>query len=782
MKTLLLFVVLLLAAPAPRARAATGENLDQTFQAAILAEEARRDLSAAIRGYEEVVAKVDAQRTLAATAVFRLGECYRKIGRTNDAVGQYQRLIRDFPTEETLARLARENLVALGQLQLSPSAGKPANIADDGLTPPTGSEEAEIRRLRTLLDRSPDLLNAATPPDSKTPLILAAERGQLAVVQALIGWGAAVDRKANRGETALIAAARSGHKAIVEALLDAKADPQIATRDGTTALAAAVGRRYDVVVATLLSRGAKPGNEPEHSALFAAIESVQTNMIERLVQAGADVNGERPRSTIGVNSRPSTPLEAAVSLSLGNIAPVVRTLLRLGAIPTGTDQQNPLTIYYWGGAPDPGLLQELIQASPKENRPEGLLDRLLIDAVRNENKVGTLPVLLAGGASLNSPIVALETGSPLICLAAETATPRALEILLSAKPDLTVVNHDGQTALHIASIWGKVKNVELLLQAGADPNTLDPRDATPLTYVRQQIGHFSPTPQRSAPGALVAGAVPMPPPGTAMVARGNAPASLKDYQAAEALLLAHGAREDVVRRLQITAYRGTLQSRILRRSGDDPAPRLSDILLLAFAGNGWPWPQLNALRIDRLATGGKSETTLDIPPDWMNQQDCDWNIPLQWGDAIQIPEEDHVQGQGWAGLPDAASDSLLRCSSRRIKLVIKDETHQIELFPSQPSRRRNVGPPGMPVRIAAPVTNPGPGSPAIKAPDSLNVCQLWPVLEQSRVLRLSSDLTRVRVTRAATGQTWTLDAANDPRAQMFWLLDGDRIEVPEKQL
>jgi len=96
----------------PDVRAA--ESLEQAFQSALLAEEARRDIDAAIRGYEAVLAQVDAQRAIAATAVFRLGECYRKVGRTNDAVAQYQRLLRDFPAESTLARLSRENLLALG--------------------------------------------------------------------------------------------------------------------------------------------------------------------------------------------------------------------------------------------------------------------------------------------------------------------------------------------------------------------------------------------------------------------------------------------------------------------------------------------------------------------------------------------------------------------------------------------------------------------------------------------------------------------------------------------
>jgi hypothetical protein len=62
------------------------ETLTQTFQQALFEEEANRNLAAAIEGYEAVVKRLDEQRQLAATAVFRLGECYRNLGQNNDAV------------------------------------------------------------------------------------------------------------------------------------------------------------------------------------------------------------------------------------------------------------------------------------------------------------------------------------------------------------------------------------------------------------------------------------------------------------------------------------------------------------------------------------------------------------------------------------------------------------------------------------------------------------------------------------------------------------------------
>jgi hypothetical protein len=69
---------------------------------------------------------------------------------------------------------------------------------------------------------------------------------------------------------------------------------------------------------------------------------------------------------------------------------------------------------------------------------------------------------------------------------------------------------------------------------------------------------------------------------------------------------------------------------------------------------------------------------------------------------------------------------------------------------------------------------------------------LWGVLQNSGLLRASSDLSRVKVKRAgsqAQAQELTLDcsSASSPGVDFwlrdgdFWLRDGDVVEVPERQ-
>src|ERR1700679_1523178 len=77
-------------------------------------EQANRNLDAAITDYQALAMQFDRNRQIAATAIFRLGECYRMQGRTNEAAAQYQRILNDFSDQQTLATMSREDLTGMG--------------------------------------------------------------------------------------------------------------------------------------------------------------------------------------------------------------------------------------------------------------------------------------------------------------------------------------------------------------------------------------------------------------------------------------------------------------------------------------------------------------------------------------------------------------------------------------------------------------------------------------------------------------------------------------------
>ncbi|MBF2055228.1 MAG: ankyrin repeat domain-containing protein [Candidatus Sericytochromatia bacterium] len=122
-----------------------------------------------------------------------------------------------------------------------------------------------------------------------TPLIMAAAGGQLAMVKQLMQAGAQRDAIEEIGNTALMWAAFWGHLQVVDWLLASGADVSQHNRDGNDALLLAaqggVGpRSRELVVpkAPLTPAGRLLSDQ------FASSEEVR--LIERLLQAGADVN------------------------------------------------------------------------------------------------------------------------------------------------------------------------------------------------------------------------------------------------------------------------------------------------------------------------------------------------------------------------------------------------------------------------------------------------------------------------------------------------------------
>ncbi len=86
----------------PSVAFAATNDLSGLLQKGLFEEEANRNLDAASAAYETLVQQFDQDRRLGATAVFRLGEVYRKQNKTNEAVLQYERIIRDFAEQTTL--------------------------------------------------------------------------------------------------------------------------------------------------------------------------------------------------------------------------------------------------------------------------------------------------------------------------------------------------------------------------------------------------------------------------------------------------------------------------------------------------------------------------------------------------------------------------------------------------------------------------------------------------------------------------------------------------------
>ena len=103
--------------------AAAQDRLAETLRKGIAAEESQKDQAAAMESYKSVIAQFDEGRKTAATALFRMAECYRKQHKDAEAKAAYQRLTEQFADQAKLAGQARKAL-ASNYPAPSPEAGR----------------------------------------------------------------------------------------------------------------------------------------------------------------------------------------------------------------------------------------------------------------------------------------------------------------------------------------------------------------------------------------------------------------------------------------------------------------------------------------------------------------------------------------------------------------------------------------------------------------------------------------------------------------------------------
>jgi tetratricopeptide (TPR) repeat protein len=107
MRTLLTVAVFVSVA----ALAGAQDRLADQLNKSIVLEEAGGNPERAIQAYKAIVAQFDEDRKVAATALYRLAECYRKAGMRTEAQAAYQRIVREFGDEAALAEPSRRQLM-----------------------------------------------------------------------------------------------------------------------------------------------------------------------------------------------------------------------------------------------------------------------------------------------------------------------------------------------------------------------------------------------------------------------------------------------------------------------------------------------------------------------------------------------------------------------------------------------------------------------------------------------------------------------------------------------
>ena len=155
------------------------------------------------------------------------------------------------------------------------------------------SDRGDLALVRDLVGQGVDP-NAQIPGYvvGETPLMAAAEEGREDVTQFLLSLPATnLEARGEGGWTALLVASSNGHLNIVKLLLDHGADPEAVTVSGTTPLMAAAREGREDVAQFLLSLpniNLEARDEDGWTALLAASINGHLNIVKLLLDRGAD--------------------------------------------------------------------------------------------------------------------------------------------------------------------------------------------------------------------------------------------------------------------------------------------------------------------------------------------------------------------------------------------------------------------------------------------------------------------------------------------------------------
>ncbi|KAK0672102.1 ankyrin repeat-containing domain protein [Cercophora samala] len=363
--------------------------------------------------------------------------------------------------------------------------------------------------------------------DNKTPLMVAIEHNKSVVALALVRRGADVNGSDSRGRTPLHMAAKKNSKAVVQTLLNNGADANAYDTEGNTPLTDAVCREdreiqpidTSVLRVLLQPNGSTVAADPtfgtqgknhtplhhaasqgllddlrimmtlscsrrarecavldfmERTPLWFAAKHGFLEVVEFLITSGADVNqrsshSEKPTALWAASNHPAT----------------ADFLLVSGADPNQTNNEGYTLLHRacWSGN---ALLAGMLlrhKADPTVRDKDGMQPLHYASSEGHE----TLVIMLlerreTPGIDINC---ANNTGTTPLMLAAEQGHDFIIKLLVNHVPlaDIRQRDHFGCDAFYYACARGHILCAAYLLGCGADINTRNGKDNTPLHAV-----------------------------------------------------------------------------------------------------------------------------------------------------------------------------------------------------------------------------------------------------------------------------------------------------------
>ncbi len=535
-----------------------------------------------------------------------------------------------------------------------------------------------------------------------------------------------------------------------------------------SALHMAASRTFPRITALLLTNGANVeildanGETPLH---VAAAKGATNNLLQ-LIRAGADVNSLGDERQTGR----ATPLFLATE---ERHIDAVRLLLENGANPNlpahfrGRSGVPPLLLAAEAGNPE--ITSLLLKGGAEIEAKDSEGNTALSLAIQSSNP-DTVKILLDNGATPNTQF----RGYPVLSLSiADRQNNGVLAELLRAKADVNAFDHAGETPLHRAVRMKRKDFVEQLLVAGADPNLRNKEGKTPLDLSLQPpvpvipIAGLDRSAQSASPSEIAA-----------LLRKHGALDDLPDFDAIRITRQGFSQPLSVFRKGELTNQFTLLEtvmhfySETSKMAGHDSFP--SPTWAMAFPD----FERVIIRRPSRKPGDKEQEIKVNLLRD--NLLDCAADVPVEFGDVIEIPERVHALNESHVN-PATQIQQMFQTAKSTLTNTVPFAMRAAENSPLEAARQAAAKLACLQKSVQLVVA----GASTTLTIDSWKegfLNQALSKMQARSALRSSSDLSRVRVTRkdSVTGKSamFIVDASNNQK--QFWLLDGDVIEVPEK--
>ena len=343
---------------------------------------------------------------------------------------------------------------------------------------PHGQEDTEGRACpamwadpavcQVLIDAGADI---ETKDDmGRPPLHCASRSGALAVVKLLVKAGAGVRVTDNKGNTCLTCASHRGHTETVRYLLGLKeVDVNHQSDDGWSALHCAVYEKHADVVEVLIDAGAdiEGKNDDERSPLLVASDAANVQIVKMLVKAGAGVR--------------ATDIAGATCLIIAAYCGHSETVRYLAGLPqvdlSHKDNKGYTSLYCAAYAKHTDVVEVLIDAGADVETKDYLGRSPLLLACFS-GALDVVKLLVKAGAGVR---VTDNQGYTCLILAAYYGHTETVRYLVGLpEVDLNDSDYRGCTSLHRAVLQKHSDVVKVLIDAGADVEAKDSKGRTPL--------------------------------------------------------------------------------------------------------------------------------------------------------------------------------------------------------------------------------------------------------------------------------------------------------------